>query len=80
MGADPSGRGTFGGPTHGEGITALHLAAQNGDVEAIHALLAGGADPSLKDALFDGTPGDWAGHFSHTAAAELLAIAARPGG
>jgi ankyrin repeat protein len=80
LGADPSGRGAFGGPTHGEGVTALHLAAQNGHVEAIRALLAGGADPSLKDALFDGSPGDWAGHCGHTAAAELLATAARPGG
>ena len=53
-------------PDHGEGVTALHLAAQNGDVAAVRALLAGGADPTVKDALFDGTPGDWASHFGHT--------------
>ena len=30
LGADPNQRGTFGGPDHGEGVTALHLAAQSG--------------------------------------------------
>ena len=30
LGADPNRRGTFGGPDHGEGVTALHLAAQAG--------------------------------------------------
>jgi Ankyrin repeats (3 copies) len=72
LGADPSGRGTFGGPTHGEGVTALHLAAQNGHVATVRALLAGGADRTVREALFDGTPGDWAEHFGHTDAAELL--------
>jgi ankyrin repeat protein len=73
LGADPSGRGTFGGPTHGDEVTALHLAAQDGHVAAIRALLAGGADPTIKESRYDGTPGDWAGHFGHTEAAELLA-------
>ena len=35
LGADPNARGTFGGPTHGEGVTPLHLAAQNGRGEAV---------------------------------------------
>jgi hypothetical protein len=30
LGADPNGRGTFGGPTHGEGVAPIHLAAQAG--------------------------------------------------
>ena len=30
LGADPNQRATFGGPDHGEGVTALHLAAQSG--------------------------------------------------
>ena len=72
LGADPSGRGTFGGPDHGDGITALHLAAQNGDTAVIRALLAGGADPTVVEAAHDGTPADWAGHFGHAAAADLL--------
>jgi ankyrin repeat protein len=30
LGADPNQRATFGGPTHGEGVAAIHLAAQAG--------------------------------------------------
>ena len=44
LGADVDARGTFGGPQHGEAITALHLAAQSGATEAVRALLAAGAD------------------------------------
>ena len=50
LGADPSGRTTFGGPEHGEGTTPLHLAAQNGGLDAIEALLDLGADPTLREA------------------------------
>jgi ankyrin repeat protein len=79
LGADPSRHGTFGGPSHGEGITPLHLAAQNGEVPAVRALLEAGADPTVKDSLYDGTPGDWAANFGHREAAELIARAPRPG-
>jgi ankyrin repeat protein len=72
LGADPNGRGTFGGPTHGEGVTALHLAAGDGHIETIEALLDAGADPSLRDALHDGPAVGWAEHWGHTAAVELL--------
>ena len=50
LGADPNQRGTFGGPTHGEGVTALHLAAQSGKRDAVEALLELGADPTIRDA------------------------------
>jgi ankyrin repeat protein len=73
LGADPSLRTTFGGPQHGEGITALHLAAQGGHIDAIRALLELCADRSLKDSLYDGTPADWAEHSGHEAARALLA-------
>jgi ankyrin repeat protein len=72
LGADPNLRTTFGGPQHGEGITALHLAAQGGHLDAIRALLELGADRSLKDGLYDGTPADWAEHSGHAAACDLL--------
>jgi ankyrin repeat protein len=72
LGADPNGRGTFGGPTHGEGVTALHLAAGDGHLETIEALLDAGADPTLRDALHGGPAVGWAEHWCQTAAAELL--------
>ena len=72
LGADPNVRGTFGGPTHGEGVTALHLAAQTGHREAAQSLLDGGADPAIRDALHDGSAWGWADFGGHPALAELL--------
>ena len=34
-GADVNQKGTFGGSTHGQGITALHIAAQNGHMPMV---------------------------------------------
>jgi ankyrin repeat protein len=80
LGADPSGRSTFGGPEHGQAVTPLHLAAQNGDLQVIEALLEAGADPAIEDGIYRGTPADWAANFGHTAARDRLAAAtaARP--
>ena len=72
LGADPNRRGTFGGPTHGEGVTALHLAAQNGERDAAEALLAGGADPAVRDSLHDGPAWGWADFGGHPSLARLL--------
>jgi ankyrin repeat protein len=72
LGADVDHRGTFGGPAHGEGVTALHLAAQSGHRAAVEALLAGGADPTIRDALHDGPASGWAQQGGHAALAELL--------
>lgn len=55
LGARVDARGTFGGPDHGEGVTALHLAAQSGHADAVDTLLAAGADPSLQDSRHGGT-------------------------
>jgi len=62
LGADPNGRGTFGGPTHGEGVPPLHLAAQSGQEEAVDLLLELGADPTIRDAIHNGTAAGWAAH------------------
>jgi ankyrin repeat protein len=72
LGADPNQRGTFGGPDHGEGVTALHVAAQAGRADAVRELLAAGADPALRDDLHGGPAWGWAEFGGHEGlAAEL---------
>lgn len=61
-GADVNRRATFGGPSHGNGVTALHLAAQNDHSEMVELLLARAGDPTIRDALYDGTAEGWAEH------------------
>jgi ankyrin repeat protein len=74
LGADPNRRGTFGGPSHGQGVTALHLAAQAGRRDAVGTLLELGADPRLRDELHAGDAAGWASFGGHQAlAAELRA-------
>ena len=72
LGADVGALGTFGGPDHGQGVTALHLAAGAGQAEAAETLLELGADPTVRDALHDGTPAGWAKHGCHSELAERL--------
>jgi ankyrin repeat protein len=72
LGAAPSAAGTFGGPRHGVGTTALHHAAEGGHLEVIEALLGAGADPTIADELYDGTPANWAAHGGHEDARALL--------
>ena len=72
-GADPNRRASFGGPRHGQGVTALHLAAQDGHEALVRLLVARGADLGIRDELFSGTPGGWAAHAGHRALAESLA-------
>lgn len=72
LGADVDRRTSFGGPQHGDGVTALHLAAQGGRIAAIAVLLDAGADPTLRDSLYKGRPADWAEHGCQPEAAKLL--------
>ena len=72
LGANVNARGTFGGPDHGQGVTALHLAAQSGQAEAVETLLEFGADPTIRDAIHGGTPAGWARHGCHPELAERL--------
>lgn len=72
LGADPDQRGTFGGPSHGEGVTAIHLAAQSGQRDAVTALLDLGADPLIKDKLHGGNARGWAHVGGHEDLASIL--------
>ncbi len=66
------GPATFGGATHGEGITALHLAEQNDDVEMARLLIAYGVDTSVQDAIYHSSPRGWAVHFGSRAVLDVL--------
>jgi len=72
LGADPNQRGTFGGPTHGEGVTAIQLAAQSGKREAVETLLELGADSTIRDALHNGPASGWARVGCHDELADFL--------
>lgn len=74
-GADVNRRGTFGGPEHGRGVTALHLAAQRNQLEVARLLLRRGADPTIEDELHHSTPAGWA---EYGGAAEVLAYLRAP--
>ena len=60
-------------------VRPIHSAVAALDHDGVRALLEAGADPTVKDSLYDGTPGDWAANFGHREAAELIARAPRPG-
>jgi ankyrin repeat protein len=72
LGADPNQLTTFGGPGHAQPATALHLAAQNDDLEPIRTLLELGADPTITDGVYHATPAGWAEHDSRIPARDLL--------
>ena len=72
LGADPNQRGTFGGPSHGQGVTAIHLAAQSGQREALVVLLSLGADPLIVDELHGGNALGWARAGDHEELADVL--------
>ena len=72
LGADPNQRGTFGGPSHGEGVAAIHLAAQSGQREAVLTLIELGADPLITDNLHGGNALGWARVGCHEELADIL--------
>jgi Ankyrin repeats (3 copies) len=63
---------TFGGSSHGEGVTPLHLAAQSNHAEMARLLLDFGADVTIEDAIYHSTPAGWAEHFGSTRALAVL--------
>jgi len=71
-GAEPSRRSTWGGPTHDEGVTALHLASQNGHLAVAELLVSRGADLEAKDDLYHSTPHGWASHSGRASVRDYL--------
>jgi ankyrin repeat protein len=59
-------------PSDEEWETGLHAAAGNGDVAMVELLLELGADPTVTDCRFQGTPAQWAAHFGHSELASSL--------
>ena len=45
--------------------TALHTAVERDDPDLVRQLLGLGADPSIRDGRFGGTPADWTEHLGH---------------
>ena len=80
-GANINQKATFGGATHGQGITALHMAAQCGYMPVVKLLVERGADLMLKDDLYHSTALGAAEHFGQDAVRDhLRACVARIGG
>ncbi len=71
-GADVNLAHDFGGAEHGGGATALHLAAQFGNADAVALLLDRGADREIRDALHDGTAAGWAAFAGQTEVSAML--------
>jgi ankyrin repeat protein len=72
LGFDVNARGRTDVPGNRPWQTALHKAAEDGNLELARTLLRLGADPDLTDQRFGGTPLDWAHHFVRTEMIELL--------
>jgi ankyrin repeat protein len=71
-GAPINQKATFGGLTHGQGITALHMAAQNGHLPILKLLVENGADRSIKEDLYQSTAEGAAAYFGKSEARDYL--------
>ncbi len=70
--ADTDLRHDFGGAQHGKEAVAMHLAAQYANLKCLKLLLDRGADPTIKDHAFNGTPLGWARHAGAESAIALI--------
>lgn len=52
--------------------TPLHQAALNGHLDVVRLLIANGADTTMQDLIYHGTPLGWAEYAGHTAIADRL--------
>ena len=65
-------KATFGGLTHGKGVTALHIASQGGHLAMVRLLINRGADPKIKDDLYQGDAEGAANYFGQIAVRDYL--------
>jgi ankyrin repeat protein len=72
LGFDVNVRGRTDVPSDQPWQTALHKAAEDGNLELARTLLRLGADPDIRDERFDSTPLGWARYFGQQALIELL--------
>jgi ankyrin repeat protein len=78
LGFDVNARGRTDVPSDQPWQTALHKAAEDGNVELARTLLRLGADPDIRDQRFDSTPLGWARYFGRAALIELLEPVTQP--
>jgi ankyrin repeat protein len=71
-GANINQKATFGGLTHGQGITALHMAAQNGHMRVVKLMVERGADRSVQDDLYQSTAEGGAAYFGRNEVRDYL--------
>ncbi len=63
---------TFGGLTHGQGVTALHMASQNGHLSMARLLIERGADRKIRDDLYHSDAEGAANYFGQIAVRDYL--------
>jgi ankyrin repeat protein len=72
LGFDVNAKGRTDVPSDQPWQTALHKAAEDGNLELARTLLRLGADPNIHDERFDSTPLGWARYSGHQALVDLL--------
>ena len=78
LGFDVNARGRTDVPSDQPWQTALHKAAEDGNLALARTLLRLGADPDIRDHRFDSTPLGWARYFGRPALIELLEPVTQP--
>jgi ankyrin repeat protein len=71
-GATVNLKATFGGLTHGQGVTALHMASQNGHMLMVRLLIERGTDRKIRDDLYHGDAEGAADYFGQMAVRDYL--------
>ncbi len=76
-GATIDRQATFGGLTHGQGVTALHMASQCGHLPLVQLLIQRGTNPAIRDDLYHSDAIGAANYFGKIAVRDYLSGLAR---